>query len=194
MDREEIRALLYSYPLKAVVSAADSFILAELLTRHPRAQEKIGCGIDYFSIDRGGYGTRCFYIHRTDGTKTDFSFLRCFQFSRKDFPAAARRAIEGQIFEFRLTLPEVFDCPVNGTPLTRNTAHIDHAPPYTFRQIVNTFIALNNIPVESVSYDRSGIGVSFQGSSLKTLFSLYHKKHAVLRGISREANLSLSKI
>jgi hypothetical protein len=55
-----------------------------LLDRHPGAAEKIGVGVDHFEIARGakqvGAGwiaTRGFYVVRVDGSRDDFSFMKC---------------------------------------------------------------------------------------------------------------------
>ena len=53
-----------------------SFLCA-LVARHPHAAEKAGPGIRYFTVERAVYGTRCFYLTRLDGTKTDFSYIKC---------------------------------------------------------------------------------------------------------------------
>jgi hypothetical protein len=46
---------------------------------HPRAKEKIGKGIDHFTVEYSVRGRRCFCLTRIDGTKTDFSFFACVQ-------------------------------------------------------------------------------------------------------------------
>lgn len=71
-----IRQLLNREPLATVREPFHSF-LCDLVSRHPRAAEKIGAGIDHFTIGIADYGTLCFYLHRVDGTRTDFSYLKC---------------------------------------------------------------------------------------------------------------------
>lgn len=194
ITEQQTRDILYRYPIGMVLDSTDTESLKEVVSNHPRANEKIGSGISHFTVEDAGYGTRCFYIHHTDGTCIDFSFIKCFKKSPKDFPTAARRAIEDQIREFRNTLPDTFTCPINGTPLTPSTAHIDHAPPMTFRQIIKSFIKTYDVDVQNISYDRSGIGVSFNDPLLSFLFTQFHKEKAILRAISKEANLSLPKL
>ncbi|MBX3445657.1 MAG: DCL family protein [Parvibaculaceae bacterium] len=77
-DAEEyLKVMLYKYDLGDKVSADDAAILMGALVLHPEATEKIGCGISHFSVRSGGFGTRCFWVNRTDGTTEDFSFRTC---------------------------------------------------------------------------------------------------------------------
>ncbi|MBV8456133.1 MAG: DCL family protein [Acetobacteraceae bacterium] len=56
------------------VSDEDALHLAALLQRYHEYEEKIGCGVDHFSVMMTEHGTPCFRINRTDGTGTDFSY------------------------------------------------------------------------------------------------------------------------
>ena len=72
------RAMLHKYDLADKVSTEDHSILTDLLLGHPEAQEKIGPGILSFSVRSADYGTRCFWVNRTDGTTEKFSFKACY--------------------------------------------------------------------------------------------------------------------
>ena len=67
--REVLNTATWGAPLKGDIH---EFAL-NLLDRHPRATEKIGCGVSYVTVDSDSNGDRCFYIHRTDGSKHDSS-------------------------------------------------------------------------------------------------------------------------
>lgn len=72
---EHARSLLNGHAIGARVSAAgDHRFLADLLQLHPHASEKIGAGIAFFSVTSQDRKTRCFIVHRVDGSSTDFSF------------------------------------------------------------------------------------------------------------------------
>ena len=73
-----VQRLLKTEPLATVREPFHSF-LSDLISRHPRAAEKIGKGIDHFTIGTGLYGTICFYLHCVHGTRTDFSYLKCLR-------------------------------------------------------------------------------------------------------------------
>lgn len=193
-SKEDIRTMLYVYEIGTTVSASDTATLSELLLSHPRAEEKIGSGVVGFTVEEGGYGTRCFFVHRTDCTRVDFSYLSCFRKKQPDlFSKAARKSIEPSVALFRDTLPASFECPILHIPIMRRTAHIDHAPPNTFRRIVQLFIEEFGVRIENVRYDRTGIGVIFLDTDLADWFRDFHDEHAVLRGISKKANLSLPR-
>lgn len=72
-----VEALLYGQALKVAIQEPDHSFLTALISRHPRAQEKIGKGIDHFTVEYSVRGRRCFCLIRIDGTKTDFSFYEC---------------------------------------------------------------------------------------------------------------------
>lgn len=75
---EFFRSMLYKYDLGDRVSAADAGILARLVEMHPDAAEKIGVGIESFSVRTADFNTRCFWVNRTDGTTEKFSFRACY--------------------------------------------------------------------------------------------------------------------
>ncbi|WP_297339180.1 DCL family protein [Pseudophaeobacter sp.] len=70
--------MLYRYDLGDRVSEADASILTDLVSMHPEFLEKIGSGIDSFSVRSGDFGTQCFWVNRTDGTAEKFSFRACY--------------------------------------------------------------------------------------------------------------------
>jgi Protein of unknown function (DUF3223) len=74
-----VKDLLYSQPLKVAIQEPHHAFLRALLSMHPRAEEKIGEGIDHFSVENSVRGGRCFCLTRIDGTKTDFTFYECMR-------------------------------------------------------------------------------------------------------------------
>jgi hypothetical protein len=72
-----LQELLNGQPLKVAIPEPHHSFLCALISRHPRAAEKIGGGIDHFTVEPATYGTRCCYLTRVDGTRTDFSFFKC---------------------------------------------------------------------------------------------------------------------
>lgn len=73
-----LRDMLYKYDLGDKVTDEDAAILTHLVHMHPEAGEKIGLGIESFSVRTADYGTRCFWVNRVDGTTTKFSFRACY--------------------------------------------------------------------------------------------------------------------
>jgi DNA-directed RNA polymerase-4 subunit 1 len=74
-----IQKVLYRHPpLEPIQDAGHEFLL-ELLKKHPRKAEKIGVGVKHFTVENAKGGTRCFYITRVDGSRSDFSFMKCLR-------------------------------------------------------------------------------------------------------------------
>lgn len=77
-DAEEyLKAMLLKYEVGDKVSADDMVVLRAALALHPDAEAKIGCGISHFSVRTADFGTKCFWLNRTDGTTDKFSFRSC---------------------------------------------------------------------------------------------------------------------
>jgi hypothetical protein len=70
-------AMLDKYDLGDKVSADDAKVLRAALALHPDADAKVGCGITNFSVRSADFGTRCFWVNRTDGSTEKFSFRKC---------------------------------------------------------------------------------------------------------------------
>lgn len=68
-----LKGMLRRYDLGDRVSTEDSVTLRAALEHHPNSVEKIGCGISYFSVRTADFGTKCFWVNRTDGTTEKFS-------------------------------------------------------------------------------------------------------------------------
>lgn len=73
---EFFRAMLNRYIPGERVVPEDAMHLAGLLQRHPDYASKVGTGIDHFGVMPGDYGSQCFCIIRTDGSREDFSYIR----------------------------------------------------------------------------------------------------------------------
>jgi hypothetical protein len=72
-----IQELLNGQSWKIPIAEPHHSFLCDLVARHPRAAEKVGTGIHHFTVEPAMGGTRCFYVTRADGTKVDFSTLKC---------------------------------------------------------------------------------------------------------------------
>ena len=72
-----LKSMLNEYIPGEVVSYAHSIDLSAAFRRHPDYESKKGCGIDHFEVMPGDYGSQCFCVVRSDGTKEGFSYKRC---------------------------------------------------------------------------------------------------------------------
>lgn len=68
-----LKEMLHRYDVGDRVNADDTVILQAALENHPNASTKIGCGIKDFSVRSADFGTKCFWVNRTDGTTEKFS-------------------------------------------------------------------------------------------------------------------------
>jgi len=72
-----LRQMLHRYDAGDRVSAADALILQAALENHPDSAAKMGSGITHFSVRSAEFGTKCFWVNRSDGTTEKFSITRC---------------------------------------------------------------------------------------------------------------------
>uniref|UniRef100_A0A7N0SXH3 DCL protein n=2 Tax=Kalanchoe fedtschenkoi TaxID=63787 RepID=A0A7N0SXH3_KALFE len=71
-------------------------IVNKLLTYHPNHKDKIGCGVDYITIDwHPEYRrSKCFFVVRRDGSGEDFSYRKCLRsYVEHKYPSDAERFI-----------------------------------------------------------------------------------------------------
>ncbi|MCK6393313.1 MAG: DCL family protein [Zoogloea sp.] len=68
-----LKDMLHRYDVGDRVNANDAVILRAALEHHPNAAKKIGCGITDFSVRTADFGTKCFWVNRSDGTTEKFS-------------------------------------------------------------------------------------------------------------------------
>lgn len=68
-----LKEMLRRYDVGDRVGAQDAIILRAALEHHPNSALKIGCGIQDFSVRSADFGTKCFWVNRTDGTTEKFS-------------------------------------------------------------------------------------------------------------------------
>lgn len=78
--------------------------LAKLLSYHPDASYKIGCGINHF-IKRDNGAGYTLYIIRTDGTEESFSYKTCCGFKYDDLTTAMRSAIAPFLADYKRLNP-----------------------------------------------------------------------------------------
>jgi hypothetical protein len=187
------------------ISDEDSAQLDKLLERHPEAAQKIGCGIKRFFRQRTEKGTSCFWLERTDGTKTEFSYPTCLDAKGKslyqEFAEACREAVQPDLIA---TKRDHFGkhaddegkvaCDVTDQMIRFDESHLDHKKPMTFQVIVRTFIAANSIVPsrEMLSEPRDQqFSTTFVDHEMADKFREYHHSLAQLRVIKSRLNLSL---
>ena len=198
-----VRSIVESYPDHEKISdfEHDAF-LRDLIQLHPDAVEKIGAGIDFFTIKRDDKTgkTRHFLITRIDGSPADFSWHSCIDGRnwRRETIQTLRDAIANDIVAFR---NKTFDlgnvrCPVTGESLSIKTADIDHAPPLTFDRLVGEWLSLRGIKLEDIKLGPSRdlqVVYEFADQELRASWQAFHRDRAVLRALSITVNRSAQR-
>jgi hypothetical protein len=195
-----VRGILHRMPLGVPLADADLLCVFDLLLHHPACDEKIGVGVASICVQtEKNWNTRHFQITRIDNSTTDFSFKKCVTPPTKQtlFKQACRHVVAEQVISFR---NRIFDaaggtvfCPILSVPITPHTSHVDHEPPATFEMLVHQFIEFENLNVDAVAIEGlgdNGMQKSFADAVLQFKWQSFHAKHAKLRVVSVQANLS----
>ena len=197
-----IRRILHSYEIGENVSKEHFNFLYDLIKKEHRwSERKIGCGILRFRVVVNPiWKKKCFYIIRTDGSSTDFSFMECINrpkdWVRADFEAACRTSVASQIKDFKdrfFGSGEVFYCPSTNERLTKENIHIHHEEPKTFQCIVKDWLKKKGLKMDEIQIGGYSDGENekyFIDGSLERDFARYHLEKAKLRVIHKKAHLS----
>lgn len=189
--RDRCRAILYH---GAPFSPEEERFLLALLELHPEAKLKIGCGVVGFDRGLDPRGTKHFVLIRSDGSRSDFSFNACITAPtyESELRAACRTAIAERVAGFKSarfgSMPAI-QCDVTGEAVTWDTCQVDHAPPWTFEAIVDAFQRGRAFRIEPTR-DLDTV-TRFAQPSDAAAFLAFHDACAVLRIVTRAANLSL---
>lgn len=214
--RDHFKAMLHRYANGAVVDdREDHDDLLGLLQRYDEAitdgPSKIGAGVDCFmrrlNVREGHYASPGFWVRRTDGTETDFSYIDAVKGQpkgrSKEFYDACRAAVQADLlaakerhFELHGDPGGKVPCELTNRPITFAEAHLDHAWP-TFNQLVVAFRAARgwgrDIPDGVITPSADGqIHTLFADPASAEAFRQYHHQAAVLRVVDRTANLSMA--
>lgn len=199
---------------EVVEDRSDHDDLVALLERYDAvitgSPAKIGSGVEHFFRRRNvgeGYSTPGFWVHRTDGTDTDFSYISAVKGQPKsnaqEFYDACRGAVAADLLTAKKRHFETHGdnvgrvpCDLSDELITFAEAHLDHAYP-TFGQLVVSFRAArgwqHGVPVGVLSPPADAqITTNFIDTSAAESFRQFHRGAATLRVVSRERNLAMS--
>jgi hypothetical protein len=193
-------------------SGQDHEDLLALLERYDAAHDdedsKIGVGVDFLEV-RTNYGsggpTRGFWVHRIDGTTTDFSFPWAIRGVPKpqsqEFADACRAAVDQELkaakrrfFDTHADADGFVPCELTNAPMSLDTSHVDHAHP-SFGALVITFRAARgwhqDIPAGTLTKPSDNqLTTTFIDPAVTEAFRAFHRGAATLRVIAPGANLA----
>lgn len=175
----------------------DLEFMCNILLNHEDSDEKMGDGVRRMWLERTIYGNKCFWLERIDGSKEDFSFLKCFSKSnpKSVFLKACRKAVESIVITFRdkvFANKETIICPILKVPITKHESHVDHDLPYPFITTARMFCEEKELDLTAIKYIHK-IGVEFYDKQLEKEWIDYHNQYANLRVISATANQLIKK-
>jgi hypothetical protein len=211
---DHFKELLHRYEDgQAITNPSDHADLVALIERYDPILEEVGeptkgCGqIRLFErrLNTGtGWSSSGFWLIREDDSETDFSYIAAVKGQpgdrSKDFYGACREAVALDIL---LAKKRAFDeysdsdgkveCELTGVMVSFDESHLDHAWPY-FSHLVSGFRAARgwskDIPDGTISPPADGqMTPVFIDDAVSTAFRNYHHSQAILRILSKTANL-----
>ena len=173
------------------------------MERHHEYRQKLGAGIDYFITENAAYGTRGFRIIRLDKSSTDFSYPKCIDGKAPTPLSEALKAMRAHVaddilqkkrewFCHHAAADGTVPCAITGMAISLDEAHADHAPPRSFGTLAIAFIEARNIDLETfvtASTDNQYVP-RIRDPEIAEAWRTYHHKLAVIRVVSRQANLA----
>lgn len=191
--------------LNSKVKLDTDWLIQEVFSNHGNWDLKCGVGISHISISKSpNHPTKCFYIHRIDGTFTDIGISAALSppTPYQKMAMACRTAILPSIELFRESVNYGKQrCSITNTILTRDNSHIDHHTPQ-FNEIVRDWMIASSLTYEQIMFivndvivknvDNSSL-TSFTSDELACDFRNYHDSVAVLRCITGKENLKREK-
>ena len=211
---EHYKAMLHRYQdSQRIDDATDHADLLALIDRYDPVLSAVGeptkgdGQIAYFErrLNTGtGWSSSGFWVVRQDGSATDFSYIDAVKGKPKgrsqDFYGACRQAVALDLIQAKKQAFAQYgdeqgrvECELSGVMVTTDDAHLDHAWPY-FSHLVSGFRAARgwsrDIPDGVVSVPADGqTTATFLDSTVADAFKAFHHDQAILRVLSREANL-----
>ncbi len=197
------RQIIKRYADGEKIEGVDDLFSRDLASIHPEAEQKIGCGIAYFTtrLDPVWRSNRHLVVVRLDGSETDISFHTCVDGSndRRDVFHALRHAVSEQVITFQRACfaSDVLPiCPYLAETLTPGRAHVDHTPPDTFFALATRWLQqceLTFADIPLIGNADNQWACCMKDEAQRESWRTFHRATAKLRIISRPANLSQAK-
>jgi hypothetical protein len=198
--KKHVRSIFDAYSVGQSLNDEHQKFVIELLQWHPMVEAKIGCGIARIEVHiPKPWTTKGFLIVRTNGSKTDFSYLLCLNpklaEQHNKFKAACRTAIVYEISEFKQAAfagRATIWSDVDGREITWAEAHADHYPT-PFCELLDRYVSESGIDIKTVRFVEADgqTSAKFADARLQRDFANWHRANAQLRIISGNLNVKL---
>lgn len=170
-------------------------LFSELMQNHENRDEKVGCGIERFSIgvNPQNYAERSLFLHRIDGSEDVWSYKACIGIKKNDLNEAMRAAVKEQMLEYKKT-QEMKCCYCGITNSTKQIEfHVDHKT-VPFCNIRNDFLKLNSETPTKFAKNKTYFNMIFrdEDQNFEQKWSEFHRKHADYQILCKECNLKKS--
>jgi len=171
-----------------IISDEDKSWIIDLLSRHPRWEEKSANMADiciYRHTSTYGFG-----IRKQDGTLEDISYLKCFdgETTHGLLIKAMRHSINDQIAEYKQSLLDELQCNFCKDGQQKNEMHLDHI--IFFIHLVRDFLSENNLKVEDIPTKSTGMDRVICSAEIDNMWKTYHKNRATYQVLCKKCNLS----
>ena len=194
------REILHKTPVGIpIMDKEDCEFLLSVFLGHSEWEDVEGCGVSYITTQKTKYGTKCFYIYRTDGTSTDISLMHSIKnrTTQAEIKLACRTSIQPIISQFKHdnVIYGKTMCPFTGEILNPDNTHIDHYD-MTFNELFREWIKDKDLSFLKQSINKredNNITTYFTDKNIEEKFVLFHNHNTHLRAVSKAANLSILK-
>lgn len=208
---ECFRSMLHNYRKWQRIEGRDAELLGKQIESHPERDEKVDVGIEFvfrkaLLDDHSDSSQRCFWVQRTDGSKTDFGFYNCIKGEPLPMKAQVMGTMRGDVQkEITTAKRRLFNelkneegkiqCPVTGEWISYWETHADHQAPMISEIIAKAFIESYRLTWENFSLSEGRDNQSletFTDPDLILRFQDFHRRksagHIVLK--HKKHNLS----
>lgn len=184
-------------PVGTVLEGDDVAIANALLDEHPNRDAKAGSGVRSWVVRANVFGKGGeLHIIRVDGSEIDFSYRRALAprtpaAERADLFAALRQEIIEQTVQFkRDRMAHRAFCAISAVPLSTETAHVDHVPPWTFATLADAWLA--DRPSPDLNHGVNGKGRRLADRQLAADWQRFHRWSARLRLIHHDIHAAIT--
>lgn len=177
--KERAKEILANTKVGDYLRGDNKDFMMDVIAGHPESSRKIGSGIRHIAVMIDPvYKRKCFYIIRTDGSQTDFSYIKAIDGAPTkygEFSKACRTAVKDQV-----------------QPLGSKDTHVHHEGKQ-FAEIVNDFIREYTVNLDIIEYTHGDniTETAFKNPAIANLFGLYHKRNAKLVAIGKEEHKAI---